>query len=173
MNETIQLNDKALKELIKTFKSPLPQGRIGILGTKTGRVENKTTLTFKEVQDLSTNIRKVTTKTNAEIGAYHEFGGAKMPQRSFLRIPLTDNLNKYLKKSGAFKEATLKEVMRERNLFPWMQKVMVTCEAIVTDAFATRGFGKWPGWSNGYTNRTGQVLVDTQQLRNSISSEVK
>ena len=45
-------------------------------------------------------------------------------------------------------------------------------ESIVQDAFSTGGFGKWKP-SRMENKQTKQTLVETQQLRNSITSDVK
>jgi phage gpG-like protein len=151
MADDIKLNIKPLEHLINSFRGKLPIVRVGILG------------------DTARNKGK----SNAEVGAAHEFGTSKLPIRSFLRMPLTDYLNKYLDDSGAFDKNSLNKVVKNGSLIPWMEKVAVVAENVVMDAFDTKGFGKWPSWKNpNYMNNTGQVLVDTQQLRNSITSEV-
>lgn len=150
-SDTIEFDLKGLEQLIKALKGQVPYGRIGVLGKKTNR-QGET--------------------TNAQVGAAHEFGTTRLPQRSFLRIPLIEHLNKYLEKSGAFTDATMKKVIREGSLKPWMQLVMITAELVVADAFRTGGFGKWRR-SNMAKKRVKQTLIETQQLRNSISSEVK
>lgn len=112
--------------------------------------------------------------TNAEIGAVHEFGNSTHPQRSFLRVPLMDRLNKELQDSGSFDKETLRDVIINGTVVPWLKKVAVVAEGIVAGAFDTGGYGKWAQWKNpSYQNNTGNILVDTTQLRNSITSEVK
>lgn len=151
MNDTITIDLKGLEQVIKSLKGKLPIVSIGVV--KESRAKGK--------------------QSNAAIGIYHEYGTAKLPRRSFLRVPLIDNLEKYLEKSGAFDRDALARVVQQGSLFPWMQKVSVLCEQIVQDAFDTGGFGKWPKWKPGYQNNSGQLLVDTTQLRNSIASEVR
>lgn len=137
---------KALKKSEKTFV------KVGILGTHAGRADNSG-------------------KTNAEIGVIHEFGGAHMPQRSFLRVPITEHLNKELEKSGMFTQASLQKVISQKSLIPYLEKIGVSAEGIVSDAFKTGGFGKWKP-SDMSRKKIKQTLVESQQLRNSISSEV-
>ena len=97
-----------------------------------------------------------------------------MPQRSFLRIPIAENLSKRLDNSGAFSKDELLKVIKEKSLEPWLKRMGTLAEAIVSDAFDSGGDGKWPKWkTKGYENNTGMLLVDTQQLRNSIMSDVK
>lgn len=158
-NDTYTIQLDGLEKLAKAFKT-LPEGRIGIL------------------QD-SPHGQKGTgkkTPTVGEVGAAHEFGAPArgLPMRSFLRIPLTENLNKYVKKDGLINKADLEEVVKKGSAIPWLKKVMVSAENVVQDAFDSKGFGKWKPWKNpNYENNTGQILVDTQQLRDSITSEVQ
>lgn len=112
--------------------------------------------------------------TNATIGAAQEYGvpSRNMPSRSFLRMPLTDEFKKKLETSDIFSEDELKEVLKIGSLLPWMKKVAILGVATVKEAFATGGWGKWAPWSPGYTNQTGDILVDTRQLRDSITEQV-
>lgn len=156
-DEAIELNTRDLDRFIKGLKdAELPSCKIGIMGDKAMRKAN-------------TGEPGV---TNADIGARHEYG-IGVPQRSFLRTPISDNLANYLKKSGALDEDVMKEVVKTGAVTPWLKKVAVVGESIVADAFSSNGFGKWQPWAPGYVNNTGQILVDTQQLRNSITSVVK
>lgn len=161
---TVQLNTKALDKLIRVFKGEMPTVRVGILGQHNTRT--------MQVQKASGKFNTVTS-SNAEIGAAHEFGTSKVPQRSFLRMPLTEKLNGEITKAGGYKDETIKQVIRDGSIRVYMQKIAALAEAVVLDAFRTGGFGKWAPHKPGYTNNTGQILIDTQQLRDSISSEVK
>lgn len=152
-DKTIYFNDKNLKQILKALTGPFPKARVGILGTQ-GTVREDGL-------------------TNAEIGAAHEYGTSKLPMRSFLREPISTKLKIYLKDADAFNDDALKQIATSGSLNLFMKKIGHLCETIVSGAFDTGGFGKWPKWKDpGYQNNTGQVLVDTQQLRNSISSEV-
>ena len=111
-------------------------------------------------------------KTNAEIGLRHEFGDDKMPQRSFLRVPLIDNLQNKLQESGAFTDEVAKEVIKSGSIKGWVEKATLVAESIVIEAFGTGGFGKWKP-SNMKYKKNHQTLVETQQLRDSITSEVR
>lgn len=155
-NETIQLDTKAMDQLIKAFKTQ-PVARVGILGKSNARVP----------AGGATEV-----KTNAEIGAAHEFGSGSMPIRSFLRIPISWHLDKYLNKAGAFDKDTLKKVIAEGTIVPWWEKVAITAHTIVLDAFASGGFGLWPP-SNMAKKKVHQTLVETQQLRNAQTWDVK
>jgi len=150
LSEEIVLEDRRLKQLIKAFDEA-PTIKVGILGGKNARVGDF--------------------QTNAEIGALHEFGGAKMPKRSFLRVPLTEHLNKRLEQAGMFDQAALDRVIKDGSIFAWMKKISVAALDVVLEAFATGGYGKWKA-SDMRRKKVQQTLVETQQLRNSITEEV-
>lgn len=143
---------KGLDSILKSLKGKPPVARVGILGSK--------------------NARAGKSNSNATIGAAHEFGTSKIPQRSFLRVPLNDHLNKEIEKSGALDKDALENVIKSGSVLPWLQKIAFLAEKVVLDAFDSQGDGKWRKWSKGYSNNTGMILQDTTQLRNSITSEV-
>lgn len=151
MADDVQINLKGLEQLEKALKAKSPRIRVGILGDGAPRDDGL---------------------TNADVGAIHEFGTSSSPVRSFLRMPLTMLLEKSLEGSGAFTPATLANVVKDGSLVPWCRLVAVTAEGLVADAFDTGGFGIWPP-SDMRRKTVHQTLVETQQLRNSITSEVK
>lgn len=156
MSDEIKFTTKKLDQVLKAFKGRIPTAKVGIIGAN-----NRETASSK-------------TPNNATIGAAHEFGSPKrdLPQRSFLRVPIADNLENYLEKSGAFDKNVVTELIKAGSLTPWMKKVAVVGKQIVLEAFDTGGFGKWkPSVMTDKKNK--QTLVETQQLRNSITEEVK
>lgn len=157
MGDGVQLNTTALDGLLRALRQKLPVVRVGILGSTASRTSGE----------------KSNGPNNAEVGAAHEFGTSKMPQRSFLRVPLNDNLNTAVSLAGGYDDDTLKEVIKLGSIKPWLEKIAKVAEGVVLDAFNTAGFGKWKPWSTGYSNTTGTLLVDTTQLRDSITSDVK
>jgi phage gpG-like protein len=148
--------------------------RVGILGSKTIRNGQEPQGKGQSVNAGRNRPKgKFDASTNAAIGAIHEFGvPGKMPQRSFLRMPITEQLQKELESHGAFGPEELKKVVKEGSTVPWLHRIAVVAEKIVGDAFATGGFGKWRPSDMKYKT-VHQTLVETQQLRNSITSEVK
>lgn len=153
------LSTTGLDKLLKVLKAPAGICRVGILGEKTTRFDDD-----KSKSGLS----------NATIGAMHEFGTEHLPQRSFLRVPIADKLSKALDESGLLNEGSFKIVLKEGTSKTWLKQIAIVAEGIVAEAFDSNGFGKWPAWKTpGYENNTGDILVDTQQLRNSITSEVR
>ncbi len=151
MSDTIEINTKGLEKLIKALKAPPPKARIGILGDKTVRTGQL---------------------TNATVGAIHEFGTGRFPVRSFLRVPLIDHLGKRVVDAGLTSEESIKAVVIQGTLVPWVKTMAIIAEGIVAEAFDTSGFGKW-SQSNMSGKKNHQTLVETGQLRNSITSEVK
>lgn len=150
----VQINDKPLKALMKAFKGEMPMASIGILGDK--------------------NARTGKGATNAEVGVAHEFGTEHMPMRSFLRMPMAEHLYEYLMNAGAFDPSAIKKIIAEKSILSWVKKMAIVAERVVQDAFATGGWGAWAKWKDPkYRNNTGQILIDTQQLRNSITSKVE
>lgn len=156
MSET-QFSTTGLDKLLKALALKGSVARVGILGDKTVRSNNE------KKQGLN----------NAEVGAIHEFGGANHPQRSFLRVPIAEHLESKLEGSGLADKDRLALVLKTGDTTPWVQELAILAEAIVIEAFATGGYGKWTPWTTpGYQNNTGQILKDTQQLSESITSEV-
>lgn len=151
----VELNVKGLEQLIKSLKN-MPIARVGILGDKSTRGSG----------------RSQKSPTNAQIGAWHEFGTTRLPVRSFLRLPITTLLDKRLQQSGAFNKDVMRRVIQGGSIVPWLKLVAIEAEGIVAGAFDSGGYGTWPPSDMRY-KKNFQTLIETQQLRNSISSEVK
>lgn len=152
MTQTLKMD--GLKGILKALGGKAPVARIGILGSS-GRKDGKT--------------------TNALVGAVHEFGTSAVPMRSFLRMPLTEHLEKGLQKSGAFTEGAVNDVIKQGSMKPWVEKMAIEAVGIVLEAFDTEGFGKWTPLNPKTLDhkKVKQTLVETQQLRNSITYDVK
>jgi len=150
--DDVELDTKNLDNFIKALKDELPRVYVGILGDKSARSGGPV--------------------NNATIGLYHEFGTEKMPKRSFLRQPLGDHLKSTMDNSGVFDADAMKEVIRSKSVITWLKKLGVLAEGIIKEGFNSNGYGKWKPHAPGYHNNTGNILVDTQQLRDSITSEV-
>ena len=122
------------------------------------------------------NSKKKQTKflTNAEIGAIHEqLEGhtGRMPQRSFLAVPLSKNLPK----ENAKINRIVVQGLKNNNLSGALEQIGVMAKNIVQAAFAAQG----PGWPQlKYPNRkrrkssAGKILYDTGQLSRSITYRV-
>lgn len=151
--EKTTLDTAGIDKLMKAMKNA-PEVRIGILGASPRTANDGSQL------------------NNATVGLFAEVGTSKSPMRSFLRMPLIMQLNKRLKAAGVLEKDVLREAIKSGSLIPIMQKVGVIAEGIVLDAFDTGGFGQWKPSDMRYKENH-QTLVETQQLRNSITSEVR
>lgn len=149
----VDLKLDGLQKILKALKRKPPVAKVGILGDR------------NRADGIS----------NATVGAAHEFGTSKIPMRSFLRIPLTENLNKKLVSTNLLNKDSLNEVIKKKSVVPWLEKIAIIAEGIVAEGFDTAGFGKWAPLKPETMSKkkVKQILVETQQLRNSITSEVK
>lgn len=168
--DSFEYVDKGLDKFLKMIQGKMPSAKVGILGDSTNRINVNI-----ETGEILGN------STNAEIGLKHEFGGITtlpngvqfdLPQRSFLRVPIIDNFQNFITKYGGFDKLTLQTMVKEGTLLKWAAKIGTVGEAIVQEAFETGGFGAWPKSNMAYKNND-QTLVESQQLRNSIRSEVE
>ena len=150
------IKSNRIAEVQKTFKKKLSL-QVGILGSS----------------------KRDGGQTNAQVGMLHEFGGTTkigkkeflLPQRSFLRIPLTTMFDTYLNKSKIINKRDIDKCVKNKSLALIFSRLGILAERIIQDAFATGGFGKWKP-SNMKYKKNKQTLVETQQLRNSITSTV-
>ena len=109
----------------------------------------------------------------AEYGAKNEFGvvSKKIPERSFIRMPLTEKA-KDIERAGADVLSARLAVGDVKGIF----KVLgIAGEAAIQEAFDTRGFGKWKDNARSTVREKGSdtPLIDTGTLRKSITSRVK
>lgn len=146
-NSSFEFKDLGLKKIAEALGQTEAHIKIGILGDGKPRNDGE--------------------KTNAEIGAIHEFNG-----RSFLRMPIIDHLQVPLLDAGAFDEETLKQIKKDGSLAPWLKKVAVVAENVIQKAFETGGYGKWKPSIMKY-KKTKMTLIETRQLRKSITSKVE
>lgn len=149
---------EGLDKLVKALKAKPPIVKIGVLGGARAPTHGQKNA-----------------PSNSTIAAVHEFGSParNIPQRSFLRVPLSEHLNKELENSGMLDKDDLNNVIKSGSMLPWVKKLAIVAEGIVDEAFETSGFGTWPAWKNpNYHNEGGMLLVDSGQLRQSITTEV-
>lgn len=167
-DEETSFNSKPLDELLKAMKSKSITAKIGILGSK----------------DSRTPTENGGSTSNATIGAAHEFGSSKLPQRSFLRMPISEKLPKEIEQANIFGENNLKEIIKTGSFAQAVEKIAIMAVGIVQDAFNTEGYGTWPAlnddykaWKVSYSKKGStsavQILTLTGQLRDSITYEIK
>lgn len=115
------------------------------------------------------NMRDDGEKSNAEIGFIHEFGDKTHPMRSFLRMPVLLKLKDKIEKNKVSKDG-------EIDFKFTMYQIGLLAESVIDEAFETSGFGLWKPTDKPHgIDELGEfrsTLVDTSQLRDSISSEV-
>lgn len=169
-------------EKLLTVRSELAKklmARVGVLGQKTNRIPMLTgesheryQLRVKKMLKDNPKILDNKEKTNAEIGLDHEMGSMSrhIPRRSFLEMPLTTKMPDYGKKFGE----NLMKALDEGNIRPAFVNLGIKGEQVVQLAFASRGFGLWAPNAESTIQKKGssQPLIDTAQLRKSITSDV-
>ncbi len=118
------------------------------------------------------SIRKAGTIDNPNLGLEHEYGDprVKLPQRSFLRLPLI----RWLGPEVELKGRSLFRMLRSKGLPGMLKLIGVLGESVVQRAFVTGGFGAWPKLANTTIKRKGsaKILIETAQLRKAVSSRV-
>lgn len=153
--------------------------RVGVLGQKTNRIPMLTgesheryKLRVKKILKDRPELAENNEKTNAEIGLIHEMGSLSqhIPRRSFLEMPLTLKMPEYAKTFGN----QLMKAIDDGNIKPVYTNLGIKGEQVVQLAFASRGFGIWPGNAPSTIAKKGSnsPLIDTAQLRRSITSDV-
>lgn len=152
--QTVRTDDKKLNEIRKALKGFNLVTKVGIVGSPKARVS-----------------LEPSSMTNAEIGMLNEFGHDHAPPRSWLRMPLEFKRRDIIKflQSDAVKKLILDGKVREVFL-----KLGLVAEAIIQDGFETSGFGKWiPNAPLTIALKgSAKPLIDTAQLRRSVTSEV-
>lgn len=135
--------------------------------------------------------------TNADLAQIHEYGAPEhgIPERSMLRIPLSDHATQLM--TPLRDKASM--LLASGGPLKLYKLIGVAAEAIVMQAFASGGFGKWPQLKYStllaklnrgkkgkslkrrksiiekiYSGQVGAgILIDTGQLRRSFSSRVR
>lgn len=154
----LKVNLDGFKRLARAFNGQYSI-KVGIMGSKAARKNGDTE------------------KTNAEIGFINEFGSPRrhIPARSFLRMPLTLYLGEYLKNKKSFSDEAIDLAIKSGQLLQLAEKIGLTAEEVVQEAFATRGFGQWVPNAPYTVEQKGSdsPLIDTGELRRSITSQAK
>lgn len=120
---------------------------------------------------------QASTLTNAQIGIMHEYGvkgktgsGWQVPPRSFLWMPLSMHLMAAVND----KASVINKNLNAADVFKCYELLGIIAENVVQEAFKTGGFGTWPKLAPATIARKGsdKILIDTSQLRRSITSRV-
>ncbi len=167
---SMKWDSQGLERLQKAIKmSAKMRARVGIFGDKNAR----------------SRVERGEGITNAEVGQRMEFGGTfkwaawkaltgreeiHVPARSFLRMPLRDKKTRI---SAAMKSSAI--LLTVKGLPMLFMRLGAAGLSIVTEAFATRGFGTWsPNHPLVIKMKKGgdSPLIDTGTLQRSISYQV-
>ena len=134
------------------------------------------------------SMRKDEGPNNATILLQHEYGvfSKNIPMRSFLRMPLATRANQILRDLS---KGTLK-LLAKGNYYQVFVNLGIKCEDAIQKAFESSGWGAWaPNKRSTVLRKTpmslrkklaregkpiiGKPLIDTAQLRRSISSKAE
>lgn len=87
--------------------------------------------------------------TNADIGTFHEFGGKSKygkeqpPQRSFLAMPITEQLQFTKPEMRDLKKVLWKQFFVKHSIDAFWQTILTRALEVVEEAFDTEGYGQW------------------------------
>jgi hypothetical protein len=109
---------------------------------------------------------------NAYLAAIHELGkpSKRIPQRSFLRMPMTACAKEIMQEGSRGAESFL----AKGDKITVLKRIGIAAEGALDDAFASHGFGTWAP-NTPYTvamKGSDSPLIDTGQLRRAVDSEV-
>lgn len=146
--------------------------KVGILGSQAGSKHRKETSDLLKKSGGHKVGKDYSNETNADIGLKMEKGSKaeRIPARSWLVVPLNDHLPEYFEKIG--QEAI--DLIVAQKIYKNYANLGIICEQIIQKGFATGGYGKWKALSAFTIANKGssQILVDTGQLRKSVTSVV-
>ena len=157
----VTLNDTDLVALRKNLGELAKlRVKVGVLGPKAARADQGT-------------VHNPEGLNNAEIGLRNEFGviSERVPERSFIRMPLIVQLPKILK--GGTAKQWIQTLIKQGPAYV-MGSLGLAGEHAVQEAFATKGFGKWKPNAplTVILKGSARPLIDHGELRQAISSEV-
>lgn len=110
---------------------------------------------------------------NPTLGALHEFGnlGKNLPERSWLRMPLTLHLGAAIAMRDA---ADWIKSLRTSGAKRVLAFLGALGEDVVQESFATRGWGLWPALQPATIRKKGSsaILIESAQMRKAVTSRV-
>lgn len=113
-------------------------------------------------------------ETNAEIGLIMMVGSVtkKIPPRDWLRFPIEYCRKELMNVMG--KSKLVKSSVEKGDYKKVFQQLGVAAEVIIQRGFETGGFGQWAPLKQRTIDEKGSdaILIDTGQLRRSVSSDV-
>lgn len=141
--------------------------RVGIIGSQASQSHQLEKHGYKE------NRAQGETITNAELGLIQMYGSItnNIPPRDFLVMPIEMKRRELIKVLASSQSRTAFAKGNFKGIFAIMG---AAAEGFIMEAFATGGFGSWaPNKSSTVRQkRSSAPLIDTGELRKSISSDV-
>ena len=162
MDISYKLKTEGIDKLLRKLTDSKLHVDVGILGAQ-ARVIHPSTSEDKNK------------KTVAQIGSYHEYGKpqAHIPQRSFLRWPIFDELLPTLLERFQMKYLVNLLLYDPQG---FMTAIGTTALQVIDNAFDRGGttLRSWQSLNPKYakTKQTDQILVETKTLKNSISYRI-
>lgn len=146
--------------------------RVGILGSKATEDHQRKTTGARAAGGGHSLGKSKSPITNAEVGLGHEKGikSQNLPRRSWLQDPLENHLPNYFEKIGS---QAIADILVSQPKQAYLELGLI-CEQIILKGFETDGYGKWKPLKAATIAAKGssRILVDTAQLKKSITSEV-
>ena len=124
-NDAFEYKDTGFKMLKKLLAESASRVKVGIPSDKDARAFQEQLLTkdqsgYKKLSKKKMEEARVDAEiagdyaSNATIGMKHEFGQG-VPVRSFLRVPLSTQMQKFLDNTNAFSKDAMAIVMQQKN----------------------------------------------------------
>lgn len=169
----ITLNLDGLEEMKNAIGSSM-RARVGVLGGSQHQNEH---LASKNFKNNTAATRRVPADdaglSNAELMLIMMFGSLKknIPARDPLLTPLIRHRRELIQKLGT---GSMRAAFMAGDYKKMFTLLGIAAEGIVQEAFETSGDGSWKGNAQSTIDAKGssQPLIDTAQLRQSISSDV-
>ena len=169
----INFDTNKLKKIAKAWAKN-PWVKVGILEDKDDKRKKATWNKKKNSYSLKKTDEG---KSNTEIAFAHEFGSrgryGNLPERSFLRMPIRDDFQKVWNQYAKTPNAAEDFVNNPKKFLNMVGELAVQ---VVDDAFQNGGSSqhKWPALKDSTLakKKVNQILVETGQLRDSISYEI-
>lgn len=167
----VKLDTSGLENLIKSLEQKATL-KVGILGSSSPNEDGLTNAYIGSLHEYgyTGEIPERIDKNGKKISAYT----LTIPQRSFLRMPLAEKLQKKLEESNFYKPKSIRNMVKDGDIKPTLERIGIVAVSTILDAFDTEGFNKWQPLAARTLSRkkVKQILTETQSLRDSISYEV-
>lgn len=174
-SKTFRFDDSGLRGLLKVMSSEHVV-RVGIFGGQHFEADTKKTFSDQGRLGARKKTKTPSGMSNAEVGFLMEFGRpkigaeARIPARSWLRMPIFTKINQIVQDSArGFTQA-----VKDGDAMRFLTIIGLNAEKWIGLAFDTRGFGSWAANAPATIEAKGSdaPLIDTGQLRRAVASVV-